>query len=107
MNLMRLLPLFNEDKELTTEVIETLVAQIKPILYAVLKEGFDMYKDLADNADYFTYRAKMKHELFKAYQDLGFSEDQAMLLLLNNDTARVNFAKQLLRATPIFSSQDA
>ena len=84
------------DTEMAEETIENLVAQYKPIIYAVVREGFQGYKDLVANDEYFTQRAQMRHKMYTAYIEAGFTEEQAMLFLLDSDATRANTIKQLI-----------
>lgn len=96
MNLGALLPMMLGDTEMAAETIENLVTQYKPIIYAVLREGFEGYKDLVNNDEYFTQRAQMRRKMYTAYIDAGFTKEQAMLFLVDSDAARANGIKQLM-----------
>ena len=103
MNLGNLLPMLLGDFEMAEETIENLIAQYKPIIYAILREGFHAYTDLVNNDEYFVQRAQMKRKMFTAYVDTGFSEEQALMFLLDSDAARTNVIKQMMsmaQATP-------
>ena len=96
MNFGALLPMLMGDTEMAEETIENLVAQYKPIIYAVVREGFQGYKDLVTNDEYFTQRAQMRRKMYTAYIDAGFTEEQALLFLVDSDAARANTIKQLI-----------
>ncbi|MDR2572282.1 MAG: DUF1186 family protein [Oscillospiraceae bacterium] len=96
MNFGALLPMFMGDTEMAAETIENLVAQYKPIIYAILREGFQGYKDLVSNDDYFIQRAQMRRKMYSAYIDAGFTEEQAMAFLLDDDNTRAKIIKQLM-----------
>jgi len=96
MNLGALLPMLMGDTEMAEETIENLVSQYKPIIYAVVREGFQGYKDLVANDEYFTQRAQMRRKMYSAYIEAGFTEEQAMLFLLDSDATRANTIKQLI-----------
>lgn len=66
-------------------LITELVKQYKPVAYAVLSELFGVYKDWANNQDYFETEAKFTWNRFKALTDCGFTQDQAMSILLKED----------------------
>lgn len=100
MNFGALLPMLMGDTEMAAETIENLVAQYKPIIYAVLREGFQGYKDLVDNDDYFVQRAQMRRKMYTAYIDAGFTDEQAMLFLLDSDAIRASTIKQLISIAP-------
>jgi len=78
----------NQDGDTLETVIEALAEQFKPLLYTLAREGFEVYKDVVNNDDYFEQRAQMKWKLFAAYLDAGFREEQAMMLILEADSMR-------------------
>ena len=96
MNFGALLPMIMGDTEMAAEAIENLVAQYKPIIYAVLREGFQGYKDLVSNDEYFVQRAQMRRKLYSAYIDAGFTAEQSMAFILDDDAARSKIIKQLM-----------
>lgn len=96
MNLGKLLPMLLGDMEIAEEAIENLVRQYKPVIYSVLREGFHAYTDLVNNDEYFIQRAQMKRKHFTAYKDAGFSDEQAMLFILDSDAARTDAIKQFM-----------
>jgi len=100
MNFGALLPMLMGDTEMAEETIENLVAQYKPIIYAVIREGFQGYKDLVANDEYFIQRAQMRRKMYSAYIEAGFTEEQAMLFLLDSDAARTNAIKHLISMAP-------
>jgi len=105
MNFGALLPMLMGDTEMAAETIENLVAQYKPIIYAVLREGFQGYKDLVDNDEYFVQRAQMRRKMYTAYIDAGFTEEQAMLFLIDSEAARASTIKQLISIAPTASGK--
>lgn len=70
-----------------TETVRQIVGGIelaKPLFYAVMISLFDSFKDLTENDEYFRTIAEFNHNKYLAYIDVGFSEDQAMMLLLHD-----------------------
>lgn len=70
-----------------TEMLRQFVGGIelvKPLVYAVMMSLFDSYKDLTGNDEYFRTVAEFKHNKYLAYINVGFNEDQAMMLLLHD-----------------------
>ena len=82
------------NKELSEEAIAALVGKLKPLLYSVAQEGFNVYKDVVDNDEYFRKMAQMKKKTYDAYCQEGFSPEQAMVLLLDAEVARNKLIKQ-------------
>lgn len=89
-----------ENPEAAKLIVSELLAKFKPVLYGAIGEMWLMYKDLVNNEDYFKTCALMSMNMFDAYISVGFSDEQAMELLLNererirksigNSTARIN-----------------
>ena len=83
------------DPEIMQEVIRNIVKQYKPIVYTILQELFEVYKDLANNEEVFKAQAKMKSNAYRAYMEAGFSSEQAMLFLLDSDITRKKILHQI------------
>lgn len=66
------------------EGISAVVSQYKPLLYAVCKEIWSMYKDLVNNEEYYAVSAQAKKKSFDALVNVGFSESQALALMIND-----------------------
>lgn len=100
MELASLLSHLLEDTELAQEAIQGFVTKYKPILYTILRESFDMYKELAANAELFDTQATMKRNMYDAYIKSGFTPEQTMAFLLNTDIARAEFLRKLTASLP-------
>ena len=66
------------------ESIQEIVAQYKPMFYALCNEFFKVYKDLVNNDDYFATSAQQNWKMFRAYVDAGFTHDEAFTLLMRD-----------------------
>ncbi len=73
-----------EESDQAEELIEELKKKYEPVLSLILKELFEVYKKYADNTEYFRTVAKVKMNQFDAYIEVGFDEDQAMTLIVND-----------------------
>ena len=71
------------DPEMIKEVIHNTVTQYKPVVYAVLNELLTAYEDLANNKKVATAHATMKRNSYQAYIDAGFTDEQAMVFLVD------------------------
>lgn len=80
----KILELLMSDPEMAKIMIGELVGKYKPLAYSVISELFTVYKDYANNTEYFSTVAKARKNQFDAYVAIGFSEEQAMSLLLND-----------------------
>lgn len=75
------------------EGVKAIVQQYKPLLYSVCGELFGMYKDLVDNDEYYEVNAANKRRQFNALIKQGFTEEQAMEIVLANIVAFNNYAR--------------
>lgn len=75
------------------EGVKAIVQQYKPLLYSVCGEIFGMYKDLVDNDEYYEVNAANKRKQFNALIKQGFTEDQAMQIVIANIAAFNNYAR--------------
>ena len=81
-----LLKLLGEDQEVVRELIKSQVNEYKPLVYMIGEELLEIYKDYANNKELFLTTATVKKNQFDAYVELGFTDDQAITLLLNDMT---------------------
>ena len=71
-----------ENPEVVKELIKSQIGQYKPLVYMIGQELLDVYKDFANNTEYFTTKAKVRKNQFDAYIEVGFTKEQAMMFLL-------------------------
>lgn len=80
----KILDMLIQNPELVQEVIAGIVEQYKPILYAIGKELLNIYKDYANNTELAETKATARKNQYDAYISVGFSETEAMSLLLTD-----------------------
>ena len=85
MNTEKLLELMFESPETIPVLIPSLVEQYKPTIDSFCNEFHKMMKDYANNTEYFETCAKIKKQQFDAYVNAGFSEDQAIAFIINDN----------------------
>lgn len=85
MNVEKLIELMMENPETIPMLIPELVNKYKPIIYSIGEEIHNILKDYANNTEYFKTSAKIKKQIFDAYIDAGFNEDQAMAFMINDN----------------------
>ena len=85
MNVEKLIELMMENPETIPMLISELVNKYKPIIYSIGEEIHNILKDYADNTEYFKTNAKIKKQIFDAYIDAGFNENQAMAFMINDN----------------------
>ena len=79
---------------LSPDGISAIVSQYKPILYTICNEFFGIYKDLLNNDDWFVANAKYERKRFEALVNEGFTEDQAMQIVLARIQDFKNYAQR-------------
>lgn len=79
--MLELIEMLKNPEELNA-LLTMIVDTAKPILYHAGNEWVGIYKDYVNNEEWRNLRAREKYLFFKAYVDAGFTEDQAMSLLL-------------------------
>jgi len=65
-------------------MIKEQVGQYKPLVYMIGQELLDVYKDYANNIEFFITKAKVRKNQFDAYVEVGFTKEQAMVFLLTD-----------------------
>jgi len=80
----KLIEMVMSNPKLAKPMVSELVDQYKPLLYGVAEELFNMYKDYANNTEYFATTAIAKKNQYDAYVNVGFSPEQSMSLILND-----------------------
>lgn len=81
----KLLEILLTNPETASALIHEYVEKYKPAVYAAGNEMLAVLDDLASNTKFAEVKAKGKKNQFDAYCAVGFSEDQAMALLLNDN----------------------
>ena len=55
----------------------------------------EIYKDFANNTEYPVVVAKAKKNMYDAYVDAGFTEDQALALMINDNIKLMDNIKKV------------
>lgn len=84
--------------------ISNLFEQYKPIVYMVCKELFNIYKDLVDNDEYYDVCALGNWKRFSALLKVGFTEEQAMQIVVNEIKEFNDYAKRTSGASVKFTA---
>lgn len=85
MNKEKILELLLENPDLAVGVIHEVINKYKPTAYKLLQELVEIYKDYANNTEYPAVCAKVKKNMYDAYVNVGFTEDQALALMINDN----------------------
>ena len=67
----------------------------KPMVYDLAQEVVEVYKDYSNNTEYPTIVAKTKKNMYDAYVSVGFTEDQALALMINDNIQLMKNIKQI------------
>lgn len=65
-------------------ILSSILEKYKPLVYAVGDEVLKVYKDYANNNELAQTKATARMNQFKAYREVGFSDTEAMSLLLTD-----------------------
>ena len=76
-------------------VIKGYINKYKPMVYDLAQEVVEIYKDYSNNTEYPTVVAKTKKNMYDAYVSVGFTEDQALALMINDNIQLMKNIKQI------------
>lgn len=82
-----LLALLKENPEGIPAVVKEYIGTYKPVVYDVLKELPEIYKDYVNNDEVHKLSAQAAKKKFDSFVEVGFTDDQAFTLLLNSNVA--------------------
>ena len=91
----KILEILKSNPELIVPMTKELINKYKPIAYELLHEVLDVYKDYVNNEELWSLEAKSKRNYFNALVDVGFSEDQALTLMIHDDIKFMNNLNQI------------
>ena len=87
------------DPDGAIEEVGGYIEKYKPVAYKALKYFVDIYADYVNNRQWSGLVAKAKRNMFDAYVGVGFTEDQAMALLLNDNIRLMENIKKTSNST--------
>ena len=90
----KLIDAFMESPETGFSLLKEMVEQYKPMAYEVAEIIMGIYKDFANNTEYPATVAKVKKNMYDAYTGAGFTEDQALALMINDNIQLMNNIKK-------------
>ena len=91
----KILELLGSNPELIVPVVKECINKYKPIAYGLLHEVVDVYKDYSNNEEWFALEAKVKRNYYNALVNAGFTEDQALTLMIHDDIKFMNNLDQI------------
>ena len=80
-----ILRLLMENFENLGEIVKSYITKYKEPVYDVLKELMVIMKDYSENTEYPAICAKIKKNTYDAYVNAGFTENQALALMINDN----------------------
>lgn len=91
----KILELLMSKPEMLAPVIKEYINKYKPMVYDLTQEVVEVYKDYSNNTEYPTIVAKTKKNMYDAYVSVGFTEDQALALMINDNIQLMKNIKQI------------
>lgn len=91
----KILELLMSKPEMFVPVIKEYINKYKPMVYDLAQEVVEVYKDYSNNTEYPTIVAKTKKNMYDAYVSVGFTEDQALALMINDNIQLMKNIKQI------------
>lgn len=81
----KLIEAFIESPEVGFVLLKTMIEKYKPMAYEVANIIEDIYRDYSNNTEHPALVAKVKKNMYDAYVNAGFTEDQALALMINDN----------------------
>jgi hypothetical protein len=89
-----ILKLLGENPKMLVPIVKEYIEAYKPIVYGLVQELVEIYKDYSNNTEYPATVAKVKKNMYDAYINVGFTEDQALALMINDNIQLMKSIKQ-------------
>ena len=91
----QILALLMTNPEMVVPTVREYINKYKPMAYELLQELVEIYKDYSNNTEYPGIVAKTKKNIYDAYVSVGFTEDQALALMINDNIQLMKSMKQV------------
>lgn len=75
----------DENPECILPITQEYINKYKPLIYGLLHQFLEIYKDYSHNTEYQKTVARIRRNSYEAYLNVGFTEDQALALMLNDN----------------------
>jgi hypothetical protein len=89
-----ILKLLGENPKMLVPIVKEYIEAYKPVVYGLAQELVEVYKDYSNNTEYPATVAKVKKNMYDAYINVGFTEDQALALMINDNIQLMKNIKQ-------------
>lgn len=90
-----ILKLLMENPDMLMLTAKEYINKYKPVVYGLSQELVEIYKDYSNNTEYPATVAKVKKNMYDAYVNVGFTEDQALALMINDNIQLMKSIKQV------------
>ena len=90
-----ILKLLMENPDMLMPMAKEYINKYKPVVYGLSQELVEIYKDYSNNTEYPATVAKVKKNMYDAYVNVGFTEDQALALMINDNIQLMKSIKQV------------
>lgn len=95
----KILELLMSDPNTVVAIVKEYISKYKPVVYDLLQEVVEIYKDYSNNTEYPEIVAKAKKNMYDAYVSVGFTTDQALALMINDNIQLMKNIKQISTST--------
>lgn len=95
----KILELLMGNPEMLMPMVKEYINKYKPVVYDLAQEVVDVLKDYSNNTEYSAVVAKTKKNMYDAYISVGFTEDQALALTINDNIQLMKNLKQISSST--------
>ena len=79
-----LLELILSNPDLADTTVNTLFEKYKPLIYSVARQLLEVYKDFVNNVEFYSVAALANWKRFDSLTRVGFTEDQAMSIMMDD-----------------------
>lgn len=73
------------DQDSLPETINEYTEKVKPLIHAAGKAVLDIYEEIASSDRYSKIRAMSAKKMYDAFVEVGFTDDQALALMINDN----------------------
>lgn len=91
----QILALLMSNPDMAAPIAKEYINKYKPIVYALAQEVVEICKDYSNNTEYPATVAKTKKNMYDAYISVGFTEDQALALMINDNLQLMKNVKNI------------
>lgn len=87
--------LIKENPKVAVGFIREYINKYKPAVYEVAKECLEIAKDYIECDEVYKLKATNKKKMFDAYKEAGFTDDQALAIILNDNLQLMKNLKEM------------